>query len=99
RKLLEAQDVGWTFWPYKKMQSRAGFVRFSAPVNWEKVVTYAKQPRGTGSDEIKAALVSRPTQEEIEACFADLLQRIQLAQCEPNRRYIEALGLTVPAQK
>ena len=96
RRLLDEHDVGWTFWPFKKMESTAGFLRFARPVNWDKVVAFAKQPAGTGSDQVKANLAVRPTAAEIEACFADLLQQIDLAHCTPNRGYIEALGLSVP---
>ena len=95
RRLLDEHDVGWTFWPFKKMESAAGFLRFARPVNWDKVVAFAKQPAGTGSDQVKANLAVRPTAAEIEACFADLLQQIDLAHCTPNRGYIEALGLSV----
>jgi endoglucanase len=98
RKLLDENRIGWTFWPYKKMGSTAGFVRIERPVNWDKIVAFAKQPTGTGSDQVKANLKVRPTQEEIEAAFADLLEKIQLTHCEANRGYIEALGLTVPAK-
>jgi hypothetical protein len=96
RQLLDAHDIGWTFWPYKKMESTAGFVRFARPVHWDKVVAFAKQSAGTGSDQVKASLAVRPSPEEIEACFADLLEKIELARCEPNRGYLEALGLRVP---
>jgi hypothetical protein len=96
RQLLDAHDVGWTFWPFKKMESTAGFLRFARPVNWDKVVAFARQPAGTGSDQVKANLRLRPSPAEIEACFADFLQQIEFAKCEPNRGYIEALGLTVP---
>jgi endoglucanase len=97
RKLLDENRIGWTFWPYKKMESRAGFVRFERPANWDKIVTFARQPAGTGSDQVKANLPLRPTPEEVAACFAELLEHIQFAHCQPNQGYIEALGLTVPA--
>lgn len=96
RKLLEAHNVGWNFWPYKKMESTAGFVRFAKPVHWDRIVAYGKLDDRTGSDAVKARLAIRPTQTEIEECFADLLKQIELARCEPNRGYIEALGLKVP---
>ena len=96
RQLLEAHDIGWTFWPYKKMTSTAGFVRFNPPVHWDKIVAFAALPGFTGSDQVKKNLPLRPSQVEIEEAFADLLKQIELARCEPNRGYIEALGLKVP---
>ena len=99
RQMLDEHGVGWTFWPFKKMDSTAGFLRFAQPKHWDKIVAFAKQPAGTGSDRVKANLLIRPSQVEIEECFADLLQQIGLAQCTPNRDYIEALGLRVPEPK
>lgn len=96
RQLLEAHRIGWNFWPYKKMESTAGFVRFSPPVHWDRIVAYGKLDDRTGSDAVKARLAIRPSQAEIEECFADLLDRIEFTRCEPNRGYIEALGLKVP---
>lgn len=96
RQLLEAHDIGWTFWPYKKMESTAGFVRFTPPVHWAKIVAFAAQPDRTGTDQVKKNLPLRPAQMEIEESFADLLRQIELARCEPNRGYIGALGLKVP---
>ena len=95
RRLLEAHNVGWNFWPYKKMESTAGFVHFARPVDWDRIVAYGKLDDRTGSDGVKARLAIRPTQAEIEACFADLLTQIEFARCVPNRGYIEALGLQV----
>lgn len=94
RQLLDAHDIGWTFWPYKKMGSTAGFVRFPAPIHWEKIQAYAQARRGTANVEKDQS--QRPTPAEIEACFAELLRNLDLSRCEPNRGYIEALGLRVP---
>jgi endoglucanase len=96
RKLLDEHQIGWTFWPYKKMESTACFVHFSPPVHWDAIVAFASLPTGTDSKQIKANLALRPSQAEIEETFADLLLQIELAHCHPNPGYIEALGLTVP---
>lgn len=96
RQLLDAHGIGWTFWPFKKLESTAGFLHFARPAHWDQIVAFAKQPAGTGSDQVKANLLVRPSQAEIEEGFADLLVQIELAHCTPNRGYIEALGLSVP---
>lgn len=95
RQLLDAHDIGWTFWPYKKMGLTTGFVRFAPPVHWEKIQAYARARRGT--DHVEDDQAHRPSAAEIEACFAELLRNIDLSRCEANRGYIEALGLRVPA--
>jgi endoglucanase len=96
RQLLDEHDIGWTFWPFKKMENTTGFLAFAAPPHWDKIVAFAKQPPGTSGDHLKASLALRPTPAEIEESFAGLLQQIELAHCVPNRGYIEALGLSVP---
>jgi hypothetical protein len=93
RQLLDEHDIGWTFWPFKKMENAAGFLKFARPTHWDKIVAFAKQPAVTGSDQVKANLAFRPTRIEIEECFADLLQQIELTHCTLNRGYIAALGL------
>lgn len=94
RKTLEAEHVGWTFWPYKKMDAASSFVTFARPVNWDKIVAYSKLPGGTGQAE--KLLAARPPQPEIQAAFADLLRLIALPSCKPNPGYLKALGLEVP---
>lgn len=94
RTLLDQHDIGWTFWPYKKMGSAVGFVRFAPPVHWEKVQAFAARNRGT--TDVEADQSRRPTPAEIEACFTDLLRQIEFAHCVANPGYLTALGLQVP---
>jgi hypothetical protein len=67
-------------------------------VHWDRIVALAAQPDRTGSDQVKKNLPFRPGQAEIEEAFADLLRQIEFARCEPNRGYIEALGLKLPGK-
>ncbi|MDB6116145.1 MAG: hypothetical protein JWQ62_3090, partial [Lacunisphaera sp.] len=59
-------------------------------------VAFAKLSPGTGTDQVKANLATRPSPAVIEECFADLLRQIEFSHATPNRGYIEALGLSVP---
>jgi hypothetical protein len=94
RALLEKNDIGWTFWPYKKMDSPRSVVSFSRPPYWDEVVAYAKIGGSVGGTEKK--LGKRPPQEHINAAFAGLLENIQLSKCRVNDGYLKALGLQVP---
>lgn len=96
RQLLEANGVGWTFWPYKKMESTAGLVRFRPPAHWDRIVAFGKLSRSTGADRVKKTLPTRPAASEIETVFNELLQQIEFARCQPNAGYIRALGLELP---
>jgi endoglucanase len=91
RKTLEANNVGWAFWPYKKMDATSSPVTFNRPVHWDEIVAFAKLPPGTGNAENR--LAARPPQADIEAAFADLLQQIRYDHERLNPGYLRALGL------
>lgn len=94
--LLDKNDIGWAFWPYKKMDSDSSIVRFNPPQGWASIVSYASPGWTTGKSE--EALKSRPSNEEMKAAFTELLKNVQLKNCLPNEAYIKALGGTLPAQ-
>jgi hypothetical protein len=90
-KVLEKNDVGWAFWPYKKMQKPSAVVSVVPPADWERIVEFAKLPRGTGH--VKERLKARPDQDTINRAFAELLENIRLKKCRINEGYLRALGL------
>jgi endoglucanase len=53
RTMLEKNDVGWAFWPYKKMDATSSPVSFARPVHWDEIVSYAALPGGMGAAEEK----------------------------------------------
>lgn len=91
-KTLEANHVGWCFWPYKKMDATSSVVSFDRPDNWDKVIALGKMAPGTGDAEKRIA--ARPSPEESNAIFNDLLNKIQFSNERVNEGYIRALGLT-----
>jgi endoglucanase len=91
RELLDKNQIGWAFWPYKKMDATTSPVSFGRPVYWDEIVAYGKLPGGTGETEKRIA--QRPSQEHINAAFADLLEKIQWKECRINEGYLKALGL------
>ena len=91
RELLEKNQIGWAFWPYKKMDSPRSIVSFARPVYWDEIVAYAqarRRHRRRGE-----APAKRPPQEHINAAFAELLENIQFGKCRVNDGYLKALGL------
>lgn len=95
RKTLEANQVGWAFWTYKRMDATASVVTFDRPAHWDEIVTYAKLAVGTGNAEKRD--VARPSQADIDEAFAGLLKKIQPDQRTVNASYVQALGMR-PAQ-
>jgi aryl-phospho-beta-D-glucosidase BglC (GH1 family) len=92
---LEQNHVGWCFWPYKKMDATSSPVTFPRPENWDAVVNLAAMAPGTGNAEKRIA--ARPSPEDAQAIFDDLLKKVQFSSERVNPGYLQALGLK-PAQ-
>jgi len=89
--LLNKNDIGWTFWPYKKMSKTSAVVTITPPEGWDKIVAFAKLPRDMAH--VEDRLKARPDQQTINHAFAGLLQNIRLSQCHVNPGYLKALGM------
>jgi len=90
-KALEKNNIGWAFWPYKKMEKSSAVVSITPPADWGKIVEFAKISRGTGHADER--LKARPEQETITHAFAELLENIRLQKCRVNEGYLKALGM------
>lgn len=90
RVVCEQNNVGWHFWPYKKMESTRGFVSFAQPAGYDSVINYAAKNRVTFSD----LRSTRPKViDDINDSLKLLLQNIRFKNCMANEGYIKALGL------
>jgi hypothetical protein len=94
RTLLEQNDIGWCFWPYKKMVQTSCVVSVQKPSGWEQIVKLGAMPPGTGNAEKRIA--ARPSVELCRRAFRDLLSAVRLQRCQVNEGYLKALGLTAP---
>ena len=90
RAVLDANHIGWTFWPYKKMEKTSAMVSYAPPAGWDQIVAFAKLPRDMGHTEERVK--ARPAQDVIDRAFAGLLENIQLHNCHVNAGYLDALG-------
>jgi hypothetical protein len=77
------------------MDATSSVVTFDRPEHWDKVIALGKMAPGTGNAEKRVA--ARPSPEEAQAIFDDLLKKIQFSSGRINEGYLKALGLTVPA--
>lgn len=89
RRLMERNNMGWHFWPYKKMEKTSCMVRINKPANWDIIIQYTLQPRNN-FNEIRAA---RPDQALVKQAMLELLENMKFANCMKNPGYIEALGM------
>src|SRR5258705_9716713 len=90
-KTLEKNNIGWAFWPYKKMEKSSAVVSIVPPADWAKIVEFAKLPRGTAHGEER--LKARPERDTINRAFDEMLGNIRLEKCRVNAGYLKALGM------
>jgi len=76
-QLLESNNIGWTFWPWKKMSTTNTPYSIRLPENWTLFHSYGLDPTTT----------PRPTAEEIQPILDEFLENISLANCD----YIQAI--------
>jgi endoglucanase len=93
RKTLEENNIGWHYWPYKKMDNTAGIVTFDIPAGYDKLIDYTEQPRADFAAIRKAAPQDR---ELIKKALYDFIKNSEFENCRPNKGYIGALGLKAP---
>jgi hypothetical protein len=91
RELLEKNDIGWAFWPYKKLEKSSAIVSVIPPDGWDQIVAFAKLPRSTGK--VEERLKQRPDQATINKAFDQLLENVKVERCRVNEGYLAALGL------
>jgi aryl-phospho-beta-D-glucosidase BglC (GH1 family) len=90
RILCEKNNIGWHFWPYKKMENKRGIVDFPTPVNYQLVRDYADTTRTTFEQKRKM----RPKDtEKVKHALDQFLEYCLYKNCRPNEGYIRALGL------
>lgn len=88
-RLMERNNIGWTFWPYKKMSQGRGMVSILKPENWDEIVAFAEAPRLTYA-EIREV---RPDQEMAKKAMLNLIENMQYKNCIINISYIRAMGM------
>ena len=89
RTLLETNNIGWCFWPYKRMDATSCVASISPPEDWDAIIGFAEGPRTSYEDVRK----HRPPKEKAQKALNDYLERIKSANCRINDGYLKALGL------
>jgi endoglucanase len=87
RKRLEKEEVGWYFWPYKKMKTDSCVALIQTPPHWDKVVAWMDGFGLEGEERRKL----RPSRAEARAAFEGLLENVRLERCSVQRGFLEAL--------
>ena len=87
-KVLKANNIGYTFWPYKKIQDSC-FAGYKAPEGWEEVVEFSEAPRGSYS-EIRE---HRPAEALVRSALSGLLENVRFENCVIQNDYIATLQM------
>lgn len=88
-RLMERNNIGWHYWPYKKMVKGSCMMTIPTPENWNLIVEYTKQDRGN----MKKVREARPDQALVKKAMTDLLENMKFANCTKNEGYTKALGM------
>lgn len=92
RVALEKNDVSWSFWPYKKMDSPRGIASFARTAEWDSIIAYTKSPRKPFDYDTS----HRPSKAVVKKAMDDLLENIKFKNCTINEGYLKALGVKKP---
>ena len=84
---FEANNIGWSFWPWKKMEARNAPYSFKPPENWNAIRAYS---RNAGAAKLSPEIAQK--------AFNELLQNIQLTNCTFFPDVVNALFHRVPGK-
>ena len=88
-KTLKEHNIGYTFWPYKKVDDSC-MMGVTRPEGWnEVVVAFSEADRSTYA----AVREARPDQEKALALMQEYLKNIRFENCVPQTDYIQSMGL------
>ena len=66
---FEANNIGWAFWPWKKMETLNTPYSIKTPADWNSVMAYSRNAE------------RKPSRAETQAIFDELLRNVRLTNC------------------
>lgn len=87
-KVMEEENIGYTFWPYKKMGGQS-FVSVKEPIGWKTVQKFAESPRISYRD----IYIARPDQDSARHAMEAFIENSKIKNCVVNESYIASLRL------
>jgi len=88
RTLLDQNEIGWCFWPYKKIDATSSVASINRPNEWDVIIAFAENPRTTFEEVRK----NRPSPEKVKQALASFLENMKFTNCRINQGYVKALG-------
>ena len=89
-KVMKQANIGYTFWPYKKLDGSC-MMGIQRPEQWDSVVVkYSETDRTTYKDLREA----RPNQQMFRQQLDDFIRNCRFERCHKQEGYIRSLGMT-----
>jgi endoglucanase len=88
-RLMVKNNIGYHYWPFKKMGRPSCVVTIPTPEKWDSIVAFSEKPR-LNYKEIREA---RPDQELVKKAMLDFLDNCRFVNCTKNEEYIRAMGM------
>jgi hypothetical protein len=82
---FESRNIGWSFWPWKKMEARNGIYSIRAPAHWDEITAYT---RGEG----------KPSPAIAQQAFAELLENVKMENCRFSEDVVNSLLRRAPVR-
>ncbi len=82
-RLYENDNIGWNFWPWKKIDTRTSPASIRPPARWHEVVEY---------------VAGGPVPEEPQQILAELLENMKLENCVWQPEIIQAITAVQPRE-
>ncbi|MDX9924206.1 MAG: cellulase family glycosylhydrolase [Ignavibacteriaceae bacterium] len=90
RTTLEENNIGWCFWPYKKLDASSNVLSINKPEDYDLIINYAESDRKS----YESIRNNKPDAAKINKILAEYLENIKMKNCKVNEGYLNALGLS-----
>ena len=88
-KVMKENNIGYTFWPYKKIDNSC-MMGITRPEQWDDIVVkFSETPRGTYKEWREA----RPDQETFRKLLLKYAENSRFENCQRQDGYIHSMGL------
>ncbi len=84
-QLLEDYNIGWCFWPWKKVASESGIYSINKPAGYEAIINYTKGRK-------------KPSVAQAQTALDEFLINLKLENCVENGAVVQSLLKTIPAK-
>lgn len=90
---MDSVNIGWTFWPYKKMGNSC-WMGINKPAEWDSIVNFAEAQRLSYSD-LRSLYGKEPhqLQDAARRALREYLDHLSPSDCVEQTNYLRSIGL------